>query len=214
MALKYEKVPSKASYKAPAAFSYDPMKDASYKALANVYTIKGDKAAKDTMADAAMLNGGYGTSYATSAAMQARNDYNAELASRIPELEANAYNRYRDTVADRQWQYAQDYQRYRDAKNYNLDVYNTKKLNASGGSGGSSGSGGSGGGYSGGGGVVGTGTGTGNGSDFLKTVYNASDQAARDIKSVVPKNKDKEEKKPKGSKYPTYHTGSFLNGKW
>lgn len=103
-------------------FEYDPMKDASYQALAKVYTQRGDKAAKSTMADAASLNGGYGTSYAVSAAQQARNDYNAELAARIPDLEANAYNRnaqklsalidadavsygrYRDTIADQQWQ--------------------------------------------------------------------------------------------------------------
>lgn len=123
------------TYKQPEAFSYDPMADASYQALARVYTNRGNKAAQSTMADAAMLNGGYGTSYATSAAQQARNDYNMELASQIPQLEANAYNRYRDSIADKQWQYANDYQRYMDAKNYNLDVYQTKKANASGGGG-------------------------------------------------------------------------------
>lgn len=121
-------------------FSYDPMKDVSFQALSKLYTKRGEKAAKSTMADAAALNGGLGTSYATSAAQQTRNDYNAELAALIPELEATAYQRYadkfnmdvsalgalqdaesseygkfRDTVGDAQWKYGQDYQKYRDA---------------------------------------------------------------------------------------------------
>ena len=138
-------------------FTYDPLKDASYKALAKVYNSQGEKAAKNTMGDAAALNGGYGTSYATSAAQQARNDYNSQLASHIPDLEQNAYNRnvqslsairdadntsynqYRDTVSDKQWQHSQDYQKWSDQnsnywnqKNYNLDVYQAKKAEASG----------------------------------------------------------------------------------
>lgn len=129
-------------------FSYDPMQDASYKALANVYQKNGEKAAKSTMADAAALNGGLGTSYAVSAAQQARNDYNAELATHIPELEERAYNRnlqalgvmqdadnlsynrYRDKVADYQW-----------GLGYNMNVYQAKKNRASGGSGRGSGGG-------------------------------------------------------------------------
>ena len=113
-------------------FSYDPLKDASYQALAKVYSKRGEQAAKNTMADAAMLNGGLGTSYAASAAQQVRNDYNSELASLIPDLEERAYNRnvqtlaalgdaedreygrYRDQVGDDQWKYGVDYQKYRD----------------------------------------------------------------------------------------------------
>lgn len=121
------------------SFSYDPLKDASYQALAKVYNARGNLAARDTMGDAANLNGGYGSSYATTAAAQARNQYNQELASYIPQLEQNAYDRYvgdyemnlstlgalqdaddtmygryRDTVADNQWLYGMDYQKYRD----------------------------------------------------------------------------------------------------
>lgn len=172
--LDYTSVPGKPTYKQPDAFSYDPMQDASYQALARVYTNRGNKAAQSTMADAAMLNGGYGTSYATSAAQQARNDYNMELASQIPQLEANAYNRYRDSIADKQWQYAQGYQNYWDSKNYNLDVYQTKKANASGGGGGRSGGGG--------GGLVGTST----GNDFLSSVIGAAG-ARTPSKSVLEK---------------------------
>lgn len=113
-------------------WSYDPMKDASYQALAKVYGARGNIAAKNSLADAAALNGGYGTSYAVSAAQQARNQYNQELAALIPDLENTAYNRatgtlsalrdadntaygrFRDTESDRQWKYTQDYQAYRD----------------------------------------------------------------------------------------------------
>ena len=159
-------------------WSYNPLQDASYQALAKIYGARGNTAAKNSLADAAALNGGYGTSYAVSAAQQARNQYNQELASLIPDLEANAYNkattlgalrdadntdygRFRDTEQDRQWQYSQNYQKYRDlmsdyqwGQNYNLDIYGLRKAAASGGGGGGRRSGGGGGGgyYSSGGG--------------------------------------------------------------
>ena len=113
-------------------WSYDPMQDASYQAMAKVYNQRGNIAAKNSLADAAALNGGYGTSYAVSAAQQARNQYNQELAALIPDFENAAYNRatntlsalreadesaygrFRDTETDKQWKYSQDYQRYRD----------------------------------------------------------------------------------------------------
>lgn len=113
-------------------WKYDPMQDASYQALAKVYGKRGNEAAKNTLADAASLNGGYGTSYAVSAAQQARNQYNQELAALIPDLEQNAFNkaqvtynalrdaddtdygRFRDTEGDRQWQWTQNYNAYRD----------------------------------------------------------------------------------------------------
>lgn len=113
-------------------WSYDPMQDANYQALAKVYEARGNIAAKNSVADAAALNGGFGTSYAVSAAQQARNQYNQELASMIPDLEQVAYQRatgtlgalreaddtdygrFRDTEGDRQWKYGMDYQNWRD----------------------------------------------------------------------------------------------------
>ena len=113
-------------------WKYDPLQDASYQALAKVYGARGNIAAKNTLADAAALNGGYQTSYAVSAAQQARNQYNQELAALIPDLENMAYTRatgtlsalreadntkygrFRDTESDKQWKYTQDYQKYRD----------------------------------------------------------------------------------------------------
>lgn len=156
-------------------FKYDPTKDANYQALAKVYGARGNIAAKDTLGDAAALNGGYGSSYAVSAAQQARNQYNQELAALIPDLEANAYSRaqgtynalmdadntaygrFRDTEGDRQFQYNANYDRYRDLMadsqwglGYNLDVANyklSKKSSAGSGGGGGRRSSGGGGGY-------------------------------------------------------------------
>lgn len=121
------------------SFEYDPLKDVNYQAMAKVYQKQGEQAARNTMGDAAALNGGYGSSYAVSAAAQARNDYNQQLASQIPALYEAAYNRYtneynmdlsaldalrtaddtdygryRDNVGDKQWKYEADYQKYRD----------------------------------------------------------------------------------------------------
>lgn len=166
-------------------WKYNPLEDASYQALAKIYGARGNQAAKNSLADAAALNGGYGTSYAVSAAQQARNQYNQELAALIPDLEANAYNkaqttlqayrdadntdygRYRDTEGDRQWQYSQNYQKYRDlmgdyqwGTDYNTSLYQyneAQKKSSGGGGGGRRRSGGGGGGYS--GGSVGSGSG-------------------------------------------------------
>ena len=120
-------------------FAYDPLKDANFQALAKVYSKQGEQAAQNTMADAASLNGGYGSSYGIAASQQARNDYNQQLASQIPALQEAAYNRYvndynmnlsaldalrtaddsdygkhRDNVSDSQWRFGADYQGYRD----------------------------------------------------------------------------------------------------
>ena len=115
-------------------YKYDPLQDANYQALSKIYAARGNIAAQDTLADAASLNGGLGTSYAVSAAQQARNQYNQELAAMIPELEANAYSRlqnnynmlmdadtqayqqYRDKVADYQW-----------GKGLDMDIYQYKQ---------------------------------------------------------------------------------------
>lgn len=166
-------------------FKYDPLQDASYQALAKVYGARGNIAAKDTLADAAALNGGMQTSYAVSAAQQARNQYNQELAARIPELEATAYNRaqtrynalmdadnaaygrFRDTESDRQWGWTNQYTAYRDkvadqqwAKEYALSK---KGSSGGGGGGGRRSRGGSGGGY--------TGSTTGGGMPITKEDY-------------------------------------------
>lgn len=121
-------------------FQYNPLKDANYQALAQVYGARGNQAARDTLGDAAALNGGQQTSFAVSAAQQARNQYNQELAALVPDLSQQAYNRlttnygmlqdsynlwndlddkaygrFRDRVADYQW-----------GRGYDTDVYQYK----------------------------------------------------------------------------------------
>ena len=161
-------------------FKYDPMQDAQYQALAQIYGARGNQAAQDTLGEAASLNGGYGTSYATSAAQQARNQYNQELAALVPDLEQNAYNRMQSNYGLMQDQYnllmdadTQAYQRYRDqvadyqwGKGYDTDIYMQKKNSSGGGGGGRRRSGG-GGSYSGG---------SVNSDDYLRNLYNKTAQ--------------------------------------
>ena len=158
-------------------FRYDPLQDAQYQAMAQIYGARGNQAAQDTLGEAAALNGGMQTSYAVSAAQQARNQYNQELAALVPDLEQNAYQRmatnygllqdnfnmlrdldtdayarYRDRVADYQW-----------GKGYDTDIYQYRQSQkkSSGGGGGRRRSGG-GGGYSGG---------SVNSTDYLKDLW-------------------------------------------
>lgn len=171
-------------------FRYNPLEDASYQALAQVYNARGNQAAQDTLADAASLNGGNQTSYAVSAAQQARNQYNQELASLVPQFAENAYNRlqtnygllmdadnqayqqYRDRVADYQW-----------GKGYDTDIYQFKlsQKKSSGGGGGRR--------RSGGGGSYGYVGGSTSGSTDLASLY-------QDVQDKL--NKDKKKKSGAG----------------
>ena len=166
-------------------FKYDPLQDANYQAMAQVYGARGNIAAQDTLGEAAALNGGQQTSFAVSAAQQARNQYNQELAALVPEFEQNAYQRmannygllqdnydlikdldteaygrYRDQVADYQW-----------GKGYDTDIYQykqaQKKSSSGGGGGGRRRSGGGGGGYSGS---------SVSSDDYLRNLYNKTAQ--------------------------------------
>lgn len=120
-------------------FNYDPLQDASYQSLAKIYNQQGAQAARDTLGDMAALNGGLGSSAATSAAAQQRSLYNQQLAGQIPALREQAYNeylnnynmnvtaldalmgrddslygRYRDTVGDQQFRFSTLYDTWRD----------------------------------------------------------------------------------------------------
>ena len=120
-------------------FSYDYATDPTYLAYADQYKRLGDRAREDTLGDVAGLTGGYASSWATTAASQAQNDYNQQLSNIIPTLYDAAYNRYmdeynmdannlgllmnvdnmyydryRDTVDDTKWQTELDYTKERD----------------------------------------------------------------------------------------------------
>ena len=81
-------------------FSYDPSADPLYHHYAAAYTRGGKQAMEDTLASAAALTGGYGSSYATRAGQQAYQQYLQELSAMVPALYDSAYARYRDAHGD------------------------------------------------------------------------------------------------------------------
>lgn len=120
-------------------FSYDHTTDPTYLAYEDKYKRLGDRAREDVLGDVAGLTGGYASSWATTAASQAQNDYNQQLSDVIPTLYDAAYNRYlnedalkksdlgvvmdvdntnygryRDTVEDTKWGAEFDYTKDRD----------------------------------------------------------------------------------------------------
>ena len=77
-------------------FSYDYASDPAYQAYKKEYVREGQRAQEDTMAQLAAMTGGMPSSYAVTAAQQARDYYNAKLADKIPELYAAAYQMYQN----------------------------------------------------------------------------------------------------------------------
>lgn len=100
---------------------YDPNSDASYLAYKNQYIRGGQKAMQDTMAKAAALTGGFGSSYGQSVAQQTYNDYMAGLADKIPALAKAANDMYQNRLSMFQNLDQTDYGRWADerANNYN-----------------------------------------------------------------------------------------------
>ncbi|MBP3410072.1 MAG: hypothetical protein J6M10_03655 [Clostridia bacterium] len=87
-------------------FHYDINGDALYQQYKDQYTLAGQNAMRDTMARAAALTGGYGSSYATTAGNQAYQAYLQQLNEVVPELYAQAYGRYMDEGQELLDQYA------------------------------------------------------------------------------------------------------------
>ena len=86
-------------------FSYDVNADALYNQYKDQYIQQGRLAMMDTMGQAQAMSGGYGNSYAMSAGQQAYNAQLNNLNEIVPELYAQAYNRYRDETNDLYNQY-------------------------------------------------------------------------------------------------------------
>lgn len=102
-------------------FSYDATKDPLYQQYAAQYQQEGDRAMRETLANAAASAGGM-NSYAITAAQQANNYYASQMANKVPELYQLAYNMYlQDKESDvqdlgiLQSLDATQYNRYRDA---------------------------------------------------------------------------------------------------
>ena len=77
-------------------FSYDPGSDAAYQSYALQYARQGRATMADTRGQTAHLTGGYGSSYAQSAAQQSYQRYLQQLSDVLPQLQSAAYSRYRD----------------------------------------------------------------------------------------------------------------------
>ena len=119
-------------------FEYDMNSDGLYQQMKDRYLEQGKQAAKNAATEASALTGGYGNSYAASAAAQANQQYMTELNDRIPELYQLAMARYQNEGNDLTSLYglyqgadATDYGRYQDSVTdfYNYLNYLTQKEN-------------------------------------------------------------------------------------
>ena len=117
-------------------FSYDAMNDPLYQQYAQMYRREGDRAMRNTLAEAAAGAGGMNT-YAITAAQQANNYYNSQLNDKIPELYQLAYDMYlndkeskvqdlgilQDMDATQFARYQDTMQNWKDDRNFAYGVY-------------------------------------------------------------------------------------------
>lgn len=78
------------------SFSYDMASDPMYQMYRQQYAQAGKQAMQDTMGQAAMLTGGYGSSYAQTAGQQAYNQHLQRLNDVVPQLYQQARQAYQD----------------------------------------------------------------------------------------------------------------------
>ena len=101
------------------AFSYDPAGDALYRQYQDLYANQGRLAMEDAAGQAAALTGGYGNSYAATAARQAYQGSLSQLSQLLPQLQSMALARYeaegsamKDRYSALQQQESGDFNRY------------------------------------------------------------------------------------------------------
>ena len=78
------------------SFSYDYENDPTFKAYYSLYQRLGDEAYERALSENALRTGGMVNTSAISAAVGAKNHYNAMISDKIPELFKDAYSRYND----------------------------------------------------------------------------------------------------------------------
>ena len=88
------------------SFTYDPTKDPSWSSYRKTYLREGDRATRDTLAKASVATGGVPSSYAITAAQQAQNYYNSQMADALPSLRQNAYQEHLDNYERKQSEYS------------------------------------------------------------------------------------------------------------
>lgn len=81
-------------------FEYKMTEDPLYQQYRDQYIREGQRAMKDTMAQTAMMSGGYANTAGAIAAQQGYDNYLAGLNDRVPQLEQMAYGKYADNLAD------------------------------------------------------------------------------------------------------------------
>jgi len=79
-------------------FSYNPYDDELYEFYRQQYIREGNRAMEDLLGELASTTGGIASSYAVSAAAQARENYNRKITDKIPELYSDSYERYLDGI--------------------------------------------------------------------------------------------------------------------
>ena len=122
-------------------FQYNLSSDPLYQQYKQQYQRQGKLAMKDTVGQAAAMNGGYGSSYGQMAGQQAYNGYLQQLNDRVPELYQLALSKYQQEgqeAMDRLNMLGQleskDYSRYQDAlanwqteRGYYTDRYDNER---------------------------------------------------------------------------------------
>lgn len=122
-------------------FQYNLSSDPRYHQYKQQYQRQGKLAMKDTVGQAAAMNGGYGSSYGQMAGQQAYNGYLQQLNDRVPELYQLALSKYQQEgqeAMDRLNMLGQleskDYSRYQDAfanwlteRGYATDRYDNER---------------------------------------------------------------------------------------
>lgn len=103
------------------AFIYEASADPAYRAYRDSYRREGERAMKNSVAQAADLTGGYGSSYAQSVGQQQYGEYLRKLSDLMPELYSQAYGRYKaegeilnQELANAQKLADMEYERHRD----------------------------------------------------------------------------------------------------
>ncbi len=76
------------------AYKWDPENDTAMQEYRKTYLREGDRTMRDTLGAYAKQTGGLASTQAIAAASQAADNYKAQLADKVPELEQQAYNRW------------------------------------------------------------------------------------------------------------------------
>ena len=125
------------SYLEREPYDFNINTDKLYSQYADLYKKQGEAAMRDTISQAADKTGGYGSSYGVTAGAQAYQGYLDRLNAIVPELEHNAYERYRaegdnalnkleilDALDTKEYQKRRDeYADYKDLRDYYRKVY-------------------------------------------------------------------------------------------